>query len=143
MNLTEVIKVHGNQPKEVVSMAYKTAHFSFLLSQSEGWPKVVAEAMWHGCIPVSTPVSCVPWMLNIPFNDNKGNQNASDRLDDGSQHDPPRGLLHFSKEQTIFELESLIKSERHYHNMQEAAMNFSQQYTMESFETAIRKLIYA
>ncbi len=71
-NLQEKVRVHGNQPQEVVAAAYKRSHFSFLISQSEGWPKVVAEAMWHGCIPVATPVSCVPWMLNNQQYSNAG-----------------------------------------------------------------------
>ena len=33
------------------------------ISKSEGWPKVVAESMWWGCIPISKPVSCIPEML--------------------------------------------------------------------------------
>jgi len=61
----QAIFFHGNQPAAIVTEAYKRSHFLFLASQSEGWPKVVAEAMWHGCIPIATPVSCVPWMLGI------------------------------------------------------------------------------
>ena len=34
-----------------------------LPSKSEGWPKAIAEGMFFGCIPIATPVSCVPWML--------------------------------------------------------------------------------
>ncbi|MGJ8684508.1 MAG: glycosyltransferase [Nonlabens sp.] len=60
-----VFSFYGNQPSEVVKQAYKKAHFSFLASQSEGWPKAVAESMWYGCIPIATPVSCVPWMVGI------------------------------------------------------------------------------
>ena len=31
---------------------------------SEGWPKVIAEGMFWGCLPIATRVSCVPNMLN-------------------------------------------------------------------------------
>ncbi|WP_438963149.1 glycosyltransferase [Nonlabens sp.] len=65
LDMTSGVTVHGNQPLEVVTQAYKTAHFSFLLSKSEGWPKAVAEAMFWGCIPIASKVSCVPWMLGF------------------------------------------------------------------------------
>lgn len=55
--------LHGNQPLEILKEAYKESHFLILASKSEGWPKAVAEAMWFGCIPIATAVSCVSWML--------------------------------------------------------------------------------
>lgn len=57
------IHLHGNQPLDILKQAYKKSHFLVLPSKSEGWPKVVAEAMFFGCIPIATAVSCVPWML--------------------------------------------------------------------------------
>ena len=59
----DYIHLHGNQPIEVLKQAYKDSHFLILASKSEGWPKAVAEAMFFGCIPIVTPLSCVPWML--------------------------------------------------------------------------------
>jgi glycosyltransferase involved in cell wall biosynthesis len=63
--LEDHIRLHGNVDNSIVTQAYKKAYFCFLLSKSEGWPKAVAEAMFWGCIPVATKVSCVPWMLGI------------------------------------------------------------------------------
>lgn len=63
--LEDHISLHGNVDNSIVTQAYKKAHFSFLLSKSEGWPKAVAEAMFWGCIPVASKVSCVPWMLGV------------------------------------------------------------------------------
>ncbi|MHA7943500.1 glycosyltransferase [Formosa sp. 3Alg 14/1] len=57
------IVMHGNQDKSEVRNALLTAHFNILLSKSEGWPKAVAEGMFYGCIPVTTSVSCVAWMV--------------------------------------------------------------------------------
>ncbi|MFB9052842.1 glycosyltransferase [Formosa undariae] len=57
------ITLHGNQDKSVVRLALLIAHFNILLSKSEGWPKAVAEGMFYGCIPVTTSVSCVAWMV--------------------------------------------------------------------------------
>jgi glycosyltransferase involved in cell wall biosynthesis len=70
--LEKRILLHGNVDQSILTEAYKKAHFSFLLSKSEGWPKAVAEAMFWGCIPVATEVSCVAWMLgkiNLEFSD--------------------------------------------------------------------------
>ncbi|QED37742.1 glycosyltransferase [Antarcticibacterium arcticum] len=62
----DYIHLHGNQPLDVLKQHYKDAHFLILASKSEGWPKAVAEAMFFGCIPIATAVSCVPWMLAAP-----------------------------------------------------------------------------
>jgi len=61
--LRNLVKLRGRKSLEELKQAYKKAHFVVLLSNSEGWPKALAEGMWNGCIPVATPVSCVPWML--------------------------------------------------------------------------------
>ena len=57
------IFLHGNKPKEIVKKAFIEAHFLIFISKSEGWPKVVAEAMFWKCLPISTNVSCVAFML--------------------------------------------------------------------------------
>lgn len=62
-NLESVVFLKNNQTKEIVKESYKNSHFLILPSKSEGWPKVVAEAMFWGCIPIATRVSCVPNML--------------------------------------------------------------------------------
>tara|TARA_R100000935_G_C2840959_1_gene170953 strand:+ start:7304 stop:8407 length:1104 start_codon:yes stop_codon:yes gene_type:complete len=54
----------GNEPLYKLKSTYISSHFLILPSMSEGWPKVVAEAMFFGCIPISTEVSCIPYMLN-------------------------------------------------------------------------------
>jgi glycosyltransferase involved in cell wall biosynthesis len=63
-NLDPFVKLMGNLKLEELKEVYKSSHFLILVSQSEGWPKAVAEAMFFGCIPISTSISCVPWMLN-------------------------------------------------------------------------------
>jgi hypothetical protein len=35
-----------------------------LPSNSEGWPKAIAEGMFWGCVQLQTAVSCVPYMLD-------------------------------------------------------------------------------
>ncbi len=65
-NLEPFVSLIGNRKLEELKEVYKASHFLILASQSEGWPKAVAEAMFFGCIPVVTSVSCVPWMLSPP-----------------------------------------------------------------------------
>ncbi|PRP66977.1 glycosyltransferase [Nonlabens agnitus] len=144
---------HGNQPAEVVKKAYKQAHFLFLASQSEGWPKAVAEAMWHGCVPIASPVSCVPWMLN-----NNGDpdletlfQNTpgqSEPVEDvlvanklKAKSETPRGLIFTKTNHTITDLQWLINNPDHYQMISQAAQTWSQQYTLEDFEKEIVKLL--
>jgi glycosyltransferase involved in cell wall biosynthesis len=63
--LENYINFFGNQSKEVVKTAYQGSHFVILPSESEGWPKAIAEGMFWGCVPISTRVSCIPYMLDF------------------------------------------------------------------------------
>jgi glycosyltransferase involved in cell wall biosynthesis len=64
LNAQDWAFIYGNQPKKQIKKALKYSHFLILISKSEGWPKAVAEAMFWGCIPVASNVSCVPWMID-------------------------------------------------------------------------------
>jgi glycosyltransferase involved in cell wall biosynthesis len=63
-DLSEFVKLRGNQSSDTIEKAYKEGQFLILPSKSEGWPKAVAEAMFWGMIPIATKISCVPWMLD-------------------------------------------------------------------------------
>lgn len=118
--LETTIFLIGNQTKERLQEAYEYSHFMVLPSQSEGWPKVVAEAMFFGCLPVATDVSCV-----------------SDMLDNGD-----RGLLLTMKlEDDIYNIINLINTPEVYQNKIEKAVNWSRKYTTDYFEDEIQKLI--
>ena len=43
---------------------YAEAHFILLPSRSEGWPKVLSEAMAYGVVPVAAAVSSIPQILS-------------------------------------------------------------------------------
>jgi glycosyltransferase involved in cell wall biosynthesis len=55
--------LYGNRDIRELKAYYRKAHFNILPSKSEGWPKAVAEGMFFGCVPITTRVSCVGWML--------------------------------------------------------------------------------
>lgn len=59
LNLEHKIIFHGFLPKNKISKIYEKTHFILLPSKSEGFPKVIGEAMNYGCIPIVSDVSCI------------------------------------------------------------------------------------
>lgn len=118
--LKSFIHLKGNQQKEVLEQAYRESHFLILASKSEGWPKVVAEAMFWGCLPLTTKVSCVNYMID---SENRGR------------------LLSLRLEDDVQMVKDLIENEDNYSEMCVSARNWSQQYTTEYFENEITKLL--
>ena len=47
-----------------IESMYARAHVLVLTSESEGFPKVIAEAMAFGCVPIVTAVGAIPEVLN-------------------------------------------------------------------------------
>ncbi len=118
--LAPFVFLKGNQNKECIEQAYKESHFLILPSKSEGWPKVVAEAMFWGSLPLTTNVSCVNYMID---NESRGKL-LNLRLEEDTQH-----------------ILDLIRNEANYLKMCIAARDWSQQYTTEYFENEIVKLL--
>ncbi len=61
--LGEVVAFHGWLPHYRVAELMMPAHFLFLPSKSEGWPKVLSEAMTFGAVPIASDVAAVPQIL--------------------------------------------------------------------------------
>jgi len=120
-NLHSSIHLHGNQSKEVIKKAYAESHFLIFISKSEGWPKVVAESMFFSCLPISSSVSCIPFMLG----------------------DGERGsLISCMKTEIIAnEIIHYIKTPDLYIEKLKKASEWSQNYTLEYFEEEIKKLL--
>jgi glycosyltransferase involved in cell wall biosynthesis len=119
-NLENRVVLKGNQTKEEVEKAYKNSHFLVLPSKSEGWPKVVAEAMFWNCLPIATKISCVPYMLDYGH----------------------RGILleeHLDKD--VLQIQSILEDENKYQIMSQKAQVWSREYTLEFFEAEIKKLL--
>ena len=120
--LEKSIYLYGNQSKEIVKEAYKVSHFLLFISKSEGWPKVVAESMFWKCLPISSKVSCVPYILDF------GN----------------RGSLveyNVSKEAIVKIIIEYIKNENKYQKEVLAAQKWSHSYTLDTFEQEIKNLL--
>ena len=119
-NLQDIIFLRGNQSKETVLKAYQTSHFLILPSKSEGWPKVVAEAMFWACVPIVSQVSCVPYMLGHG----------------------ERGIqLKEQLETDVNQVMSALNNELLYQKMASEGQNWSRQFTTDKFEIEIKKLL--
>lgn len=119
-DLNTTILLKGNQSKDFVKQKYKESHFLILPSQSEGWPKAVAEAMFWGCLPIATPVSCVPYMVDFG---NRGVLLEMDIQNDGKK------------------LLNIIESKNEYQNKVQKAIHWSRKYTVDYFESEIKKMV--
>jgi glycosyltransferase involved in cell wall biosynthesis len=113
------VELLGNVSSEKVMEILQQSHFLVFISRSEGWPKAVAEAMWWGCLPVTTRVSCVPQMIG---------DNERGFLTSGS----PDEISAFIK--------SCFYKDEKLSEMSEKASDWSMQYTIERFEEEIRLL---
>jgi len=119
-DLSEDVILYGNRDKETIKEAFKQSHFLIFISKSEGWPKVVAEAMFWKCLPISSSVSCIPEMLD------HGN----------------RGSIVQPKLQNIVdEILFYIRNESIYKTKVNVAYDWSREFTLEKFDDEIKKLI--
>ncbi len=108
--------------KEDLKKVYQESHFLVLPSKSEGWPKVVAEAMFWGCIPLATNVSCISNMLD---NENRGL------------------LLSLNATSDLEKIEKLIQNESDYQTKIKNGINWSRNFTIDKFDEEIKKLLKA
>jgi glycosyltransferase involved in cell wall biosynthesis len=119
-NLTEFVFLRGNQDRVSLKKAYQESDFVVLPSDSEGWPKAIAEGMFWGCVPIVTSVSCIPFMLDY------GKRGV---------------LLHKKIKEDVFKIASLLNNKKEYLDKQQAAFSWSQNYTLDVFEAEIKKLL--
>jgi glycosyltransferase involved in cell wall biosynthesis len=118
--MNEYAFIYGSVNADVIKHAYQNSHFLLFLSKSEGWPKVVAESMFWGCLPITTAVSCVPQMV--------GN---------GSRGD----LVEPKVETIISRIEYYLSNSNEYHDKCQNGIQWSRQFTMERFEEEIKKIL--
>lgn len=119
-NLENLVSLKGNQNADALQKAYQESHFMILPSESEGWPKAVAEAMFWGCLPISTKVSCVANMLD---NGNRGI------------------LIDFNLVNDLKKIELVLANQNDYQDKVTNALNWSRKYTLDYFEQEIKLLL--
>lgn len=120
-SLEKIVKIHGNQPKEIIKQAYKDSHFLIFISKSEGWPKVIAESMFFHCLPISSKVSCIPYMLDY------GKRGS---LVEGN-----------NIEEVTNEIISYMNNQEGYQEKVINAASWSQKHTLEHFEKKIKNMV--
>ena len=119
-HLQDKVTFLGNVSGERVKEVLQQAHFLVFISRSEGWPKAVAEAMWWGCVPITTAVSCVPQML--------GNGE--------------RGFLVENKPEEIAQIiGKAVNTPDIFTAKSSAGMEWARGYTLEKFENEIKKFL--
>ncbi|MES2574292.1 MAG: glycosyltransferase [Bacteroidota bacterium] len=119
-NLENIISLKGNQTQDTVRKAYEQSHFVILPSESEGWPKAIAEGMFWGCVPIATNVSCLSFMLDY------GNRGV---------------LLEMNLDKDTNQLESILQSETDYELKSQKSSDWSRKYTLDVFEQEIKKML--
>lgn len=118
--LEKFVVLHGNQNAKTVKEYYKKAHFLIFVSKSEGWPKVVAEAMFWGCLPITTDVSCVNYMIG---NGERGK------------------ITEPNVEDIVKKVKYYLLNPDEFRQSSNDAMKWSQQFTLEKFEEEIGELL--
>ena len=63
LELGDRVRFKGGIPFDQAMAAYDSAHVLVLASNTEGWPKVIPEAMCHGLVCVGSDQGLMPWML--------------------------------------------------------------------------------
>jgi glycosyltransferase involved in cell wall biosynthesis len=118
--LDKIISLKGNQTPETIKRAYQNSQFVILPSDSEGWPKAIAEGMFWGCVPLVTPVSCLPFMLDY------GKRGV---------------LLDMDLESDAKQISDCILDINDYLSKSLAGQKWSQQFTLNLFEEKINELM--
>jgi glycosyltransferase involved in cell wall biosynthesis len=64
LGIADRVSFRGFLPRTEIAPHYCDAHFILFPSHSEGWPKVLSEAMAYGAVPVTSRVSSIPQVLD-------------------------------------------------------------------------------
>ncbi len=118
--LKHIIFLKGNQKLDIIKTAYIKSHFLILPSKSEGWPKVVAEAMFWKCLPIATQVSCVSNMLD------HGNRGI---------------LLSENIDKDVDSIKKVLIDQIEYNRRIKNAINWSRNFTIDKFDQEIKTLL--
>jgi glycosyltransferase involved in cell wall biosynthesis len=119
-DLSKFIKFVGWQSISEVQKYYGSAHLFIFPSTSEGWPKVLSEAMAHGVVPIASAIGCIPQELEKIGSGKTVNQTDLDGF--------TKTILFYIKNPDIWKAESLKATEA------------GRKYTYDAYLHAVRKL---
>ena len=63
LGVADLLVHHGWVARDRLGPLYARAHMIVLPSRSEGWPKVLSEAMAYGAVPIASTVGSIPQYL--------------------------------------------------------------------------------
>jgi glycosyltransferase involved in cell wall biosynthesis len=118
--LENYVHFTGGLEHEQVMPHYVWADVLVLASETEGWPKAIAEAMTFGVVCIGSNRGFVPQMVT-----------------------PERGLCipPGNVDALVEALQAIGSDPQKYQTMSQSSAAWAQQYTMEAFEQAIRDLL--
>jgi glycosyltransferase involved in cell wall biosynthesis len=120
LKLEPWVRFVGAVPYDEMMTWYSKGHVLVLAStHSEGWPKVLAEAMCHGLVCIGTDHGLVPWLLR----------------DRG--HVVPVGDV----EALASCLQTIVQDPAAYERLSRAASSWAQGYSLEGLRNALYELI--
>lgn len=122
LSLGNSVSFLGKVNKGSIKTVFQQSHFLIFMSRSEGWPKAVAEAMFWGCIPITTSVSCVPQMLGV--NGERGFLVEIDQM-----------------EKAASLIANSVNNSKDFLDMGQKATQWSRHYTLDLFEEEVTKLL--
>lgn len=120
LGLAEYVAFAGGLPFERVLAHYKRADVLVLVSETEGWPKAIAEAMACGLVCVGSDRGLVPWLLG------EGRGFAI----------PPGDVPALTQT-----LSMIARSPKLQAEMSQRASAFGQKYSLEHLREALRELL--
>lgn len=120
--LAEKVKFHGWLPRIAINAHYEKAHFILLPSiASEGWPKVLSEAMAYGTVVLASDISSIPEVIEL-----SGAGYAFN----------PHDIRAYSDA-----IINLVENPETWHEKSRNAMHYSSFYTYSYYLTQLRKMI--
>ncbi|MCB0379572.1 MAG: glycosyltransferase family 4 protein [Bdellovibrionales bacterium] len=119
LELVDHVEFVGDLPYDEVMSWYEKAHMLVLPSQSEGWPKVLGEAMCYGLVCIGTDRGLMPWLLKergfvVPYGD---------------------------EEALAVRMRCILEDPIMYQNLSKAASNWAQKYSIEEVKEALSRLL--
>lgn len=120
LELQECVSFHGAVTFEDVLAFYERADVLVLVSETEGWPKAIAEAMAFGLVCIGSDRGLLPQMLA-----------------DGRGHVVPPG----DPEVLYLVLRNVAVSPCDYGTMRRRAAEWGQRYSLEELRAALRDLL--
>ena len=116
--LVDQIVFHGKLNHQDLLKVLNQAHVFIFPTKSEGFPKVIIEAMSQGLAIITTPVSVLEYLINKSNTGYLMNERSSDEI--------------------VRILKIILQDKDQFHQMSINSLNFSRNYTLEKWQKTIK-----